>query len=298
MSSLKILVPLLAATAPLCSSFAPLNPSVSSRASIEQPHVLRAAPCDEENNNLFGDSTPNTNALDRVGKVAGSAFLALTLSFTAFNAAPVPFADTPTTVPSANAAALPSITIAAKATSGTQAVKDEIIKVLEEETQKEEKLVRVDAKKAKVEASREKFFDYEAKMAEQQEARIEAAEKKAEIEFENDKEEADILKAMEEKAERDEALATTKQEKADLKKEERALLKKEKEIERKEKKAARAERIFLAEEAQEQKIVRQKEDAAIAEEKKFEEVEKEYESVAELAKEEEVELSLLKGLKK
>ena len=43
-----------------------------------------------------------------------------------------------------------------------------------------------------------------------------------------------------------------------------ALLKKEREFERKEKKAKRAERVFLAEEEQEQKILRQKEDAAIA----------------------------------
>jgi hypothetical protein len=42
------------------------------------------------------------------------------------------------------------------------------------------------------------------------------------------------------------------------------LLRKEKEIERKERKAERAEKIYLAEEKQEQIILRQKEDAALA----------------------------------
>ena len=42
------------------------------------------------------------------------------------------------------------------------------------------------------------------------------------------------------------------------------LLRKEKEIERKERRAERAEKIYLAEEKQEQIILRQKEDAALA----------------------------------
>lgn len=278
---MRILLPLLAGTAPLCSSFAPMHPSVS------RPSVLRAAPGDDE------ISTYN-DALGRVGKAAGSAFVALTLSFTALNA-PVPFSDTLSTVPHANAAPLPTLTLA-KAFSPDE--EKEIIKELEEETKAEEKLVKKDAKKARVEASREKFYEYEARQAEIAEARIEAAEQKAEVEFENDREEAEILKAMEEKAEKEVATASTKAEKAAKQKEAKALLKKEKEVERKEKKAARLEKVFLAEEQQEQKILRQKEDAAIAEEKKFEEVEKKYESEAELAKEEEVELSLMKGLLK
>lgn len=68
------------------------------------------------------------------------------------------------------------------------------------------------------------------------------------------------------------------------------LLRKEKEIERRERRAERDERIYLAEERQEQIILKQKEEAKEKEEKKFIAVEKEYESVAELAKEEEVEL--------
>ena len=68
------------------------------------------------------------------------------------------------------------------------------------------------------------------------------------------------------------------------------LLRKEKEIERKERRAERDEQIYLAEERQEQIILQQKEEAARKEEKKFIAVQEEYESVAELAKEEEVEL--------
>jgi len=94
------------------------------------------------------------------------------------------------------------------------------------------------------------------------------------------------------------------------------LLAREKEGERKEKRAERAERIFLAEEQQEKKILQQKSDAArtvstvtvvqvllyctspetylirllTQEENKFERVEKEYERVAGIAKEDEAEL--------
>lgn len=94
------------------------------------------------------------------------------------------------------------------------------------------------------------------------------------------------------------------------------LLAKQREVERKERKAERAERIFLAEETQEKKILQQKLEAALAvstalcvafllnhlstntcrhatiiqEEERFEKVEKEYERVAEIAKEDELEL--------
>jgi len=76
-----------------------------------------------------------------------------------------------------------------------------------------------DAKKAKIEKSREVFFEYEAKMAEQTEARIEAAEKKAELEAEADKKLVAELDAKEKQAEKEAALATTKKEKAAKEKE-------------------------------------------------------------------------------
>mmetsp|Transcript_59 Transcript_59/g.127 ORF Transcript_59/g.127 Transcript_59/m.127 type:complete len:295 (-) Transcript_59:224-1108(-) len=288
MSSLKLLLPLLAASAPLCNSFAPvLIPSVS-RASIvgtRQPHVLRAAPGD---NDKTGDANlSNNDALERIGKVAGSALFALTLSFSAMTA-PVPFSGTISSVPSANA--IPSITIASKNVRS-----DDDIKWLELETREAEKEVKADRKKARVERSREAFFEYDAKMAEEQEARIEAAEQKAEVEAEKDQKEAERLKALEQRVEKEANVAVSKEEKLAKQKIAKALLKKEKELERKEKKAERAEKVFLAEEQQEKKILQQKEDAAIAEEKKYEAVEKEYEMETELAQDEELELRLLKG---
>jgi len=238
--------------------------------------------------------------MDRVGKATSSALVALTLSFFAITA-PVPFSGTLSSVPSANAAesaivsASPSITIARTKSSTDD---DATIKYLEQETRLAEKEAKADAQKARVEKSRETYFDYDAKMAAEQEARIEAAEQRSLLEAKIDKELAEKLKVREEKAEREAALATTSQEKAAKQKEARELLKLEKLAERKEKEAERAERIFLAEEEQEQKILKQKTDAARAEDKKFEAVEKEYERVAELAKEDELELSLAKRLRK
>jgi len=78
-----------------------------------------------------------------------------------------------------------------------------------------------DAKKAKIEKSREIFFEYEAKMAEQTEARIEAAEKQAELEAEADKQLVAELESKEKQAEKDAALATSKKEKAAKEKEAR-----------------------------------------------------------------------------
>ncbi len=78
-----------------------------------------------------------------------------------------------------------------------------------------------DAKKAKIEKSREAFFEYEAKMAEQTEARIEAAEKQAELEAEADKKLVAELEAKEKQVEKEAALATSKKEKAAKQKEAR-----------------------------------------------------------------------------
>jgi len=107
---IKTCLPLLvaSASAPLCSSFAPSNPSTISRASAstdQHQHVLQAA----HDNNLFEDRTNsnknapskfdiNNDVFERVGKAATSALLALTLSFSAFSGANVDM------VPSANAA--------------------------------------------------------------------------------------------------------------------------------------------------------------------------------------------------
>lgn len=271
MSCLMRLLPLLAA-APLCTSFAPA--SISTR----------------RNHPVLEASRNGHNEMENVGKAAGAAFLALTISFSPFSNS-----ETPSFVSSANAMSFDSsITIARSAKTDDDAA----VQFLEKETREVEKEAKVDAKKARIEKSREAFFEYEAKMAEQQESRIEAAEKKAELELENDLEEVETLKEMEEKAEKDAFMALTKKERVEKQKEAKALLAKEREIERKEKRAARAEKIFLAEEQQEQKILEQKEKAARAEEKKYEAVEKEYESVAELAKEDEVELELVKELSK
>lgn len=284
MSCLMRLLPLLAAAPLLCTSFAPNNPSIT-RASISTQyhhhHALQA--------------TQNENeVLERVGKVAGTAFLALTLSFSSITA-PAPFSDAlPSTVPSANA--MSSITIAARTKSPAISEDETAIQSLERETREIEREAKADERKAKVEKSREAFYEYEAKMAELDEVRIEAAEKKAEVEFEKDKELAEKLKAEEQQAEREAGLATTKEEKAAKQKEAKALLAREKEVERKEERALRAEKVFLAEEQYEQKIVKQKEDAARAEEAKFEAVEKEYETAAELAKEDEAELKLFKDM--
>lgn len=112
MSSLKKFLPLIVALAPLCSSFAPLNhPSISSRASSSIIGISTKLQVAKHDVNLFEDRTKpkisknNNNGIDnmfeRVGKVATSALLALTLSFSAISS---PFAADFTSVPSANAA--------------------------------------------------------------------------------------------------------------------------------------------------------------------------------------------------
>ena len=96
---------------------------------------------------------------------------------------------------------------------------DLVIKSLEKETREVEAEVKRDAKKARVEKSREAFFEYEAKMAEEQEARIEAAEKKAEAEVEADKKLIAELDAKEKEAEKEAKLASSKKERAAKEKE-------------------------------------------------------------------------------
>lgn len=173
-------------------------------------------------------------------------------------------------IPPQNVAPI-SITIASSTTILSEAqpkssvdIDKTMFKGLEKETKSAEKVVREDARKVRVEQSREAFFEYEAKMAAVQEARIEAAEQKAIDEALKDKKEFERLEALEKQVEEEASRAESKQEKAARLKEAKALLKKEKDILRKEKAAERAERVFLAEEIQEQKILKKKFDAASA----------------------------------
>jgi hypothetical protein len=140
--------------------------------------------------------------ISNVGKVAGSALLALSLGLNTANAAPA------ISTPSTNT--LPTITL-----SKAQLTEDDLtIQSLEAETKAEEAKARSAFKKARIEKSREAFFDYEAKMANEQEKRIEEAERKAELEAENDKAEVETLAILELKKEREVALAGSKEERA------------------------------------------------------------------------------------
>lgn len=274
------LLPLLAAT-PLCTSFAPYNPPLSRTASI-------ISPPDKQNHALH--ATQTNEGMERVGKAVGTAFCALALSFTAI--------ATPSMLPISDMT-LSSVHSASAKTISAETQEDAVtLRTLEQETRRIEKEAKADLKKAQIEKSKEAFFEYDAKMAQQTEARLEANEKAAELEFENDKDEVNTLSLMELKAEREVLLATTKEEKAAKQKEVKLLLAKEKAIEQKEKRALKAEKMFLAEEQQEKKILVQKLAAERKEEQEFDRVEKEYESVAELAKEDEVELQLAKDLSK
>jgi len=202
------LLPALVAT-PYCSAFVPASTSVSyhSRVAKSVPTLL-AAHDDSSSDN-------NKSPLEEVGKMAGSALVALTLSFSAVSP---PFSNE-FTIPTANAFPSSSITMSAKS-SGAD-VDELIIKSLEKETREVEAEAEKDAKKAKIEKSREAFFEYEAKMAEQTEARIEAAEKQAELEAEADKKLVAELEAKEKQVEKEAALATSKKEKAAKQKEAR-----------------------------------------------------------------------------
>ena len=94
----------------------------------------------------------------------------------------------------------------------------------------------------------------------------------------------------------DAKLASTPQKRWELEREVQALLWKDQEIAHKERQAQRAERIYLEEDVQEKKILRQKMEPAKREDANFQEVEKEYETDVELVKEREEKLSLLKQL--
>jgi hypothetical protein len=97
----------------------------------------------------------------------------------------------------------------------------DILKTLEQETREAEREAKAEERKAKAEKARETFFEYEAKMAAEQEARIEAAEQKALAEAIKDKEEAEKLKNLEQRVEQEAATALTKKEKIAKQKEAR-----------------------------------------------------------------------------
>ncbi len=223
---LKILLPLLAASsAPLpCRSFAPSNPPLlpsrppsnggsSALHPRNMPRVVVACSArgDDGNERNSGDASAFKveEALERAGKVAGSAFVALALAFSSVTVTTP--AGGGAFIASANAAPLPSIMISRGAILSPD---EEVIKELEVETREAEREAKIDEKRARLEKSRERFFDYEAKMAEETEARIEAEEFRAEAEYSYEKEQAELLKALEQKAEREMKLATTPQEKA------------------------------------------------------------------------------------
>ncbi|KAL7512865.1 hypothetical protein ACHAXN_009978 [Cyclotella atomus] len=260
------------AAAPLCHAFAP------SLHNAAHQTVMRAS------SNANEDVKPRH--IEQVVKMAGSSLLALSLAF----------------APQVNAAvdtALPPTPLSSSILTSSTATDDAdnfALEALEKETKALEKETAALKQKARVERGREAFYDYEAKMAAETEARIEAAERKAELEYENDKAELEDLALLELKKERAAKLATSDKEKRQLEKEARTLLKKEKELERRERQAARAEKIYLAEETREKEILKQKIEAAKKEDDKFEQVEKQYEEDAELVKEEEAELSLVKDL--
>ena len=169
-----------------------------------------------------------------------------------------------------------------------------MLKGLEKETKEAEKIAKIDERKAKAEKSREAFFEYEAKMAAEQESRIEAFEQKAIDEVIKDKKQLEKLMAEEQEIEKEVASNAnlSAKEKAAKIKMEKKLLKQERDLLKREQAAEKKEKIYLAEEIQEQQILKRKSDLAKAEQQRFEAIEKEYERAAEIAKEDELELKL------
>jgi len=266
-------------TSPLrCSSFAPCPSSInapSSRLTTTSascsPLLLHATAAEDEHNN--GIAMERYNIKNHKTKAA-----ALSVSLAAIMTLATPIIVAPHTA-NAEGITLPSSSLVSTisklrgkddvpsillSNNNNNLNDDEIaIDVLTRETRADEKTAAKDARKARIEKSREAFFDYEARMAEETEDRIEAAEMKAEVEIQIDKKRIQALKEMELKAERDAAVAETPKEKAARLRKVKELERLEKAAERKERKAERAEKIFLAEEKQEKLILQQKEEAAL-----------------------------------
>lgn len=228
---------LLATAASYCSAFTTILPATS----LSSHHVaqcnsaptttLHATPDDNNNNNSSYD-VKSSFFEDNATKLAGSAIMALTLSFSPIISTPFDTTTESVFIPTANAYStettttttttpFSSILMSKKSSNVVLESSDDdlVIKSLEKETREVEAEVKRDAKKARVEKSREAFFEYEAKMAEEQEARIEAAEKKAEAEVEADKKLIAELDAKEKEAEKEAKLASSKKERAAKEKE-------------------------------------------------------------------------------
>jgi len=273
----SIFLVLLSATTPSCTAFAPAN-------SRQNPLTKHAA--------ASNDDVPAQPPKDMM-KVAASTLLGLSFGFTVFTGPAEAL-----TLPKFQFPSIALTTIASKFTPKEISEEDLAFQSLEEETRQSEKELQAELKKAKLEQKRKSFFDYDAKMAEEQEARIEAIERQAKTEFEQEKDEVETLSLLELQKERELKLAATKKEKAEKQREVNALLKKEKEIARKERIAQRREKVFLAEQEQEKRILKEKEDAALKEKDLFEKLRMEVDEEKELVGNEEAELNLLKELKK
>ena len=116
-------------------------------------------------------------------------------------------------VPSLTMAAADSSAPSTTATDGTQ-LKALLAKetALQKQVQRDEREAARDAKAAKIERSRKAFFEYEATAAAEEEARIEAAERKAKLQAEKDLLEVKKLQEAERKAEQAAKDATTQEE--------------------------------------------------------------------------------------
>ena len=217
---------LLATAASYCSAFTTVPAASLSSHHVAQcisaPTTTLHATSDDNNNNSYDvKSFFEENAT----KLAGSAIMALTLSFSPIISTPstesvfIPNANAYSTTTDTTTTPFSSILMSKKSSNVVETDDDLVIKTLEKETREIEAEVKRDAKKARVEKSREAFFEYEAKMAEEQEARIEAAEKKAEAEVEADKKLIAELDAKEKEAEKEAKLASSKKERAAKEKE-------------------------------------------------------------------------------
>ena len=169
--------------------------------------TLRAQARDDEQHRSSG-----TLSTDGISRAVTCTVAALAIQFAAVPLAP--FAEHAFV---ANASPVSSSTLLAEKKTDSL-VDDLAIRELEKDTKKAEKEAREDARRAKMELKRKAFFDYDAKVAEETEARIEQSEKKAELEVEKDLQEESQLKALIEKDERESA-SLTKKEKAALQKE-------------------------------------------------------------------------------
>lgn len=245
----KILLPLLVAslvvllTGVPCSSFAPLSSNPPSFVGcnnnalhhprysfVSQVVAARGGgsggvthESNDENNNdatsvatttnpKFNNSLTQRREQRRMGKGIASAFLAITLSFSpSFSNAAITYDDPlhhpfPPTTTSSSAILLSRGTL-------LPPEDDVVIAELTLQTKEIEREAAKDKKRADVEKSIAAFFNYDARMAEEQEARIEAAEFRAEAEASYDKEQAELLKIEERKAEKEFKEAQTPQEK-------------------------------------------------------------------------------------